>query len=153
MLTAQVEPYADCLPELVALYPAHWRELALDQEKPEAALAPDYAGYAALDAQGQLMLVTLRDAGRMVGYWITLIRPHLHYSRCLTATMDIYRVLPEARGRFGGLRMARAVKRELIRRGVKRWFCGSKIHKDSGRLFKAIGMAPVETYYSMWLGD
>ena len=45
------------------------------------------------------------------------------------------------------------VEKELRRRGVQRWFMGSKMHKDASYLFEKIGAAPVETYYSKWLGE
>lgn len=154
MLTAQIEPYADTLPELLPHYPAHWRELALDTDHPEAALKPQFGIYAARAAAGELVLATLREAGVVLGYFLVFVAPGLHYADCLTATMDIIYVAPHARGRFGGVRLIRAMRRELERRGVSRWFVGEKIGKSSGlgRIFELLGFRPVETYYSMWIG-
>lgn len=152
MMTAQVEPYGACLPELQAAYFEHWRELALDQDQPAAALDPAWNVYAARDAAGELLLVTLRERGAMVGYFLGFITPGLHYRRCLTFHMDIYRVSPSVRGRFGGKRLMRAVIAECRRRGVQRMFLGEKLHRPSGRLFEAFGFEPVETYYSKWIG-
>jgi GNAT superfamily N-acetyltransferase len=152
MLTAQVEPYQDCLPELAAQYEDHWRELALDKEQPEAALDPMWEVYNQRDAMGQLLLVTLRERGALVGYFIGFIAPGLHYRRCLTYQMDIFRVLPSVRGRFGGKRLLRAVVAECKRRGVRRMFIGEKLHTPSGRLLEAFGFRPVEVHYSLWLG-
>jgi GNAT superfamily N-acetyltransferase len=151
MMTAQVEPWEQALPELRPLFEDHWRELALNQEK--VPLAVNYGIYAALDRAGQLLVVTLRDAGRVVGYFMGIVAPGLHYSTCLECKMDIFRVLPEARGRHAGTRLFRAVEAECKRRGVQRMFNGSKLHRDSGRLFAALGYTPVETYYSKWIGD
>ena len=67
--------------------------------------------------------------------------------------MDIFYVHPSVRCRFGGPRLFRAVKVELKRRGVQRWFVGSKNHADASRLFEFLQFEKVETYYSMWLGD
>ena len=152
MLTAQVEPYRAALPELQALYHEHWRELALDQEQPAAALDPAWAVYEQRDNAGELLLVTLREAGALVGYFLGFITPGLHYRQCLTYQMDIYRVLPGVRGRFGGKRLLRAVIAECKRRGVQRMFLGEKLHTPSGQLFRAFGFEPVETYYSLWIG-
>lgn len=151
MITAQVEPYAACLPELKALYQDHWLELALDKEKPEAALDPMWDVYESRDAAGQLLLVTLRETGRLAGYFLGFIAPGLHYRRCLTYHLDIFRVTPDARGRMGGKRMVRALIAECKRRGVKRMFLAEKLHAPSGRLFEAFGFAPVEKTYSLWL--
>lgn len=154
-LSAQVEPYATALPELLPLYSAHWEEIALDIERPEAALAPQFNIYAERDTAGELVLVTLRDAGLVVGYFLCFVAPGLHYRHCLTAQMDLIYVHPNVRGRHGGLRLIRTMRRELERRGVKRWFAGEKIGKSSGlgRLYEIAGFRPVETHYSIWLGD
>lgn len=155
MLSAQVERYTDALAELLPHYGLHWREVALDQDKPEAALNPMFGVYAQRDDAGELVLVTLRDAGRLVGYFMCMVAPGLHYASCLTAQMDIIFVNPSVRGRHGGMRLIRCMQRELKRRGVKRWFAGEKIGKSSGlgRLYEIAGFRPVETHYSMWLGD
>lgn len=150
-LSAQVERYSDVLPELAPLYPDHWAELALDTEYPEAALAPRWDQYLALEAAGELLVVTLRDLGTLAGYCLMVIRPHLHYEMCLTATTDIFRVLPQYRGRYGGARLFKAVEKECRRRGVKRMFVGSKLHRDSSRLFTSLGFKPIEIYHSKWL--
>jgi GNAT superfamily N-acetyltransferase len=137
------------------LYPEHWREIALDTEKPEAALLPRYDVYAERDARGQIVLVTLRDMGRLVGYFLCFVDPGLHYANCLTATMDIIYVHPSVRGRHGGVRLIRRMGKELHRRGVSRWFVGEKIGKSSGlgRIYELLGFRPVETHYSLWIGD
>ena len=151
MITAQVEPYQECLHELMECYPAHWAELALNKDK--VPLDPQYDVYDARDNAGQLLLVTLRDAGRLVGYFIGFIAPGLHYRTCLTLTMDIFWTHPDVRGGFAGVKLFRAVEKEAKRRGVHRMFYGSKLHKDASRLFEFLKMEPVETYYSKWIGD
>ncbi len=151
MITAQVEPYMDCLPELMACYDHHWEELALNKDK--VPLAPQYDVYEARDDAGQLLLVTLREAGRLVGYFIGFIAPGLHYKTCLTLTMDIFWTHPDVRGGFAGVKLFRAVEKDARRRGVHRIFYGSKMHKDASRLFEFLKMEPVEMYYTKWIGD
>lgn len=151
MLTAQVEPFRPFLLEVQDLLSKHWEELALNKDK--VPLDPQYDVYAARDAAGQVMVVTLRDAGRLVGYFIGFVAPGLHYQTCLTLTMDIFWTHPDIRGGFGGVRLFRAVEKEAKRRGVHRMFYGSKLHKDASRLFEFLKMEPVEMYYSKWIGD
>jgi len=150
-LTAQVEDFFQALPEMLPYLPQHYAELALDKD--QVPLDPDWRRYRALYDLGQLLLVTLRERGRLVGYSWTFITPHMHYGSTLTATMDIFWIVPEYRGRMGGKRLFRAVERELRRRGVKRWMVGSKLHKDSSRLFVALGFRPVELWLSKMVGD
>ena len=107
---------------------------------------------AAREAAGELMVITLRDKGRLVGYFVGIVAPGLHYSTCLTLTMDIFWTHPDIRGGFAGVKLFRAVEKEAKRRGVQRMFYGSKLHKDCGSLFRYLGLEPIETYYSKWIG-
>ena len=151
MISAQLESFKATLEELKPLLPRHWEDLALDKEK--VPLDPQYDIYFERELRGQLLFVTLRENAKLIGYFIGFIAPGLHYKGCLTCTMDIYYILPEKRGGSGALRLFRRVFQELRRRGVQRAHFGSKLHKDTGRLFEAFGMRPVETYYAIWLGD
>jgi GNAT superfamily N-acetyltransferase len=151
MITCHIESFEERLDELKVLLPAHYEELALNKE--HVPLSPAYSVYIERERAGQLLFVTLRDAGEMVGYFIGFIAPGLHYSTCLTCTMDIFFVRADKRKGSAGVRLFRFVEAELRRRRVQRWFMGSKIHADASALFKRIGAAPVETYYSKWLGE
>ena len=150
MITAQVEAWPEFIKEAQPLLPLHWDELALNKDK--VPLDPCYEIYDAKHAQGAVLVVTLRDAGRLVGYFIGFINPGLHYRTCLTLQMDIFYVLPEARGQKGGFILFKAVENEAKRRGVQRLFCGSKLHKDASWLFDKLGYQEVERYYTHWLG-
>lgn len=150
MLTAQVEPWHPFIEEAQPLLPLHWAELALNKDK--VGLDPQWDIYDLRDQAGQILVVTLRKDGALVGYFIGFVAPGLHYKTCLTLTMDIYWTHPDIRGGTAGLRLFKAVEREAKRRGVHRIFYGSKNHKDSSRLFTALGFEPVETYHSKWIG-
>lgn len=151
MITAQVESFADRLHELKPLLPLHWAELALDKDK--VPLDPQYDVYIAREERGEVLFVTLRDAGELVGYFIGFIAPGLHYKTCLTLTMDIFYVVPQHRGKSGGVALFEAVKKEAKRRRVQRWFVGNKEHSKvhAEALFLHLGFEKVETYYSLWL--
>ena len=151
MLTAHVESYTERLPELKAIFPHHWKELALNQK--QVPLDPQYDIYLAKDAAGEVLLIMLREHGKIAGYFIGFVSPGLHYKTCLTLTMDIFYVLPEHRNGTAGLKLFRAVEDEARRRGVQRIFVGSKLHKDASRLFQRLGYEPVETFYTLWLGE
>jgi len=151
MITAHVESFRERLAELQQLLPAHYGELALDQD--HVPLSPQYDVYIEREHRGELLFVTLRDAGELVGYFIGFIAPGLHYSTCLTCTMDIFYVRKDRRTGSAGVRLFRFVEKELRRRGVQRWFMGSKVHADASALFERIGARKVEIYYSKWIGD
>lgn len=150
MITAQTESLTDRLEEMKPLFPMHWEELALNKDK--VPLDPQYDIYLARDARGEVMFITLRDAGELVGYFVGFVAPGLHYKSCLTLTMDIFYVRPDKRGRCG-VKLFRAVEAEAKRRGVKRMFLGSKCHADASWLFEKLECEKVEIYYTKWLGD
>lgn len=151
MLTAQVEPFPPFLEEVKPLLDHHYEELALNKDK--VPLSPQYDEYLSRDARGMILLVTLRDAGELVGYFVGFVAPGLHYSTCLTLHLDIFWVRPDKRNGTAGLKLFKKVEQEAHRRGVNRMFVGSKVHQDASRLFEALGYTHVEKTYSMWLGD
>lgn len=160
MITAHVERLQDTLDELKPLFDPHWQELALNQDK--VPLDPQYEIYLHRESLGGVLLVVLREAGKVVGYFIGFVSPGLHYRTCLTLQMDIFWLHPDYRdgdsltsleAHMLAMQLFEAVRDEAKRRGVQRAFYGSKLHKDASRVFEELGMIEVERYYSQWLGD
>lgn len=153
MLTAIPETFIAQLDEFKTLTGAHYLELALNQDK--VPLDPQWDVYDSYEQAGRLVYIALRDAGELIGYVICMVAPGLHYKTCLTATMDILFVNPEKRDKAakGALMLVDAMEKELRRRGVQRWFMGTKLHKDIGAIFKRRKFVPVEMTYTKWLGD
>lgn len=151
MITVQIESFQDRLGELSPLLPVHYEELALNKDK--VPLDPQYDIYFERENRGELLFVTLREQGQLVGYFIGFINPALHYKTCLTCIMDIFYVHPDSRGNGGGQLLFQFVEKELKRRKVDRWFVGSKCHKDASWLFERLGFEQVEIYYSKFLGE
>lgn len=149
MLSAQVEPYSAIIAELKQYFPLHWQELALNKDK--VALAPRYDVYAKCETSGSLSMVTVRDGGKIIAYWVMFFDDEMHYS-ILASRMDIFWVNPDYRQGPAAVILMRAVEREVKRRGALRWWAGEKLHSPCGRLFKAFGMQPVETYWCKWMG-
>jgi L-amino acid N-acyltransferase YncA len=151
MITAQVESFEDRLDELRPLLPAHHAELGLFQDR--MPLDPQFDLYVERERLGQLLFVTVREDGALVGYWISFIAPGLHYRQTITNTMDIYWVHPDHRGHGAGFMLADLVKAESVKRGVKVWYAGSKNHKPSEWFFKRLGFVACDSYFVMWIGE
>ncbi len=151
MLTAQIESFMGCLDELKPMFPEHHKELGLFQDR--MPLDPNYAVYDEAEKLGRLLFVTVREAGELIGYWISFISPSLHYQSTLSNQLDIYWVRPDHRGKHAGFALADLVKTESIRRGVKIWYVGSKNHKPSEWFFQRLGFEPCEAYYVQWIGE
>lgn len=150
-LTAQAESFVEARPELEQLFPIHWSELALDKDR--VPLDVDWERYAALERAGILLFVSLRQRGRLVGYFMGFIMPHLHYKSTVTLGMDIYWTHPDVRGGTAARRLLRKVHEEAAARGAVKVFATSKNHRDSSRLFAALGYRPIETVHSKWIGN
>ncbi len=153
MLTAHVEPLMSQIEEMKALFPLHYEELALNQDK--VPLSPQWHVYEQREERGETVYVTLREEGALLGYIVMFVAPGLHYETCLTAHMDILFVRPDRRDAAakGVFLMMDTLEAELRRRGVKRWFMGTKLHKDIGAIFKRRGFTQVEVTHSKWLGE
>lgn len=150
MFTAAPEPFMAQVEELKPLLPLHWKELAIYKDR--MPLDPEWESYAVYEAAGRLMYVPLRQAGELIGYFLGIVGPGLHYQTTLTCKMDIAYVLPEYRGSAGRI-LFDAVKAELKRRGVKLWWVGSKDHHPIEGFYEALGFERQETYFAMWIGD
>lgn len=151
MITFSVEPWDMYAKDAEELWPEHFKELAVDQDKID--LNVDYARYVEMDRAGVLFIVVGRDAGKIVAYWLGIIRGHLHYMDTLHAFNDIYYVAPELRGKGAGHELFVFAEKELRKRGVKRITNGVKLTHDHGPLFLAHGFKPIETIYSKYLED
>jgi GNAT superfamily N-acetyltransferase len=152
MITPHLESLRQGLPELQPLLPRHYEELSLHKLH-DHPLAPQYDVYLAREDQGQLMYMTLRANGELVGYYIGFIAPGLHYKSCLTAHADIFYVVPEVRGGGSGDILFDAVEKEIRRRRCSLWQAGEKIHLSqfTSALFRKHGLEPAETIYHKWL--
>lgn len=121
-----------------ALFPAHWRELSLNQDK--IPLDINYDLYVNADSQGIGHIVTVRDAAKLCGYIILAIMPHLHYkSSGPMAMLDVYYLLPEYRTGGVGTKLIMYAETTLRARGVKKIYFSTKAHQDNSELLEALG--------------
>lgn len=149
--TFHIERFADVYLEMYPLLVAHYDELSQHKEH-GFALQPQVDLYQKRDLSGNLLMVIAREAGQIVGYFVGVIAPALHYQPCLTCSPDIFYVVPERRRDGTALGMFQFVESELDRRGVDAWMVGSKIAHDVTKLFEHLGMTPFEVTYVKWLG-
>jgi GNAT superfamily N-acetyltransferase len=146
MVTYAVEPWSQYKREACSIWPKHWEEIAVDRDAIK--LNVDYAQYDALDSQGALHIVVARSAGRMVGYWLGIIRPHLHYKTSLSAFTDIYYVDPDFRKGRVGIELFKFAEKTLKARGVQKIFTGTKVHLDMSKVFEHLGYRKTEVLFT-----
>lgn len=153
MTIIAAESFMEIYPELLPLFESHWRELGPYKDK--MALSPDLEAYGYLEASGQLLTLTARKDGYLVGYLNVVIKRGFHYSTTLQAITDIPYVLPSVRGRGVGVRLFLAAQEELKARKVGPWFASYKINSplapSMDRLLRWLDMEPSDLQFSKWL--
>jgi hypothetical protein len=75
-LAFAVEPFVDVWAQAQPLTRPHYDEIAKNKELLK--LNPDLEKYELLDRSGNLLLITARADGRLVGYFLWIIAPHPH---------------------------------------------------------------------------
>lgn len=144
MITAQVEDFTAGIEELSVLLPRHHLELAIDPL--EIPLEPKWDLYRARDAAGQILYVTVREAGALVGYFVGFIVDSLH-NPLRVCVQDVFWTTPEKRLNGAGKLLFETVEREFKRRGGGRWIVATKVHLPADGFFRAHGFSEIEHSY------
>lgn len=100
---------------------------------------------------GALMVVVARADGAIIGYWLGIIRPHLHYADSLTAYTDIYFIDKPHRKSGAGAELFAFVEKALVKRGVQKIFTATKLHLNHSALFQAAGYQETEIVFTKLL--
>jgi GNAT superfamily N-acetyltransferase len=147
-ITYQVESWDEYFPEVWPLWIKHYKEVALDQEY--ISLDPDLERYQAYADAGQLFILTMRDEGKLVGYFTAILGGHLHYKSTLMAFVDLYLVDKPYRKGLAGVRLFREAETALRALGVRRIQTATKLHAhlDISRLLARLGYTRVEATYA-----
>lgn len=145
MIEIRSERYADCRDELIPLVGLHWQEMPFDEA---LGLSPDELTYRALDEAGKLLLLTVRDRNRLVGYFVAFVARHPHYE-LLTAAMDIYYLLPEYRSALNGIRLFHSLEVEAKARGVGFLLATARLDRSpaASMIFNRLGWTEARTVF------
>lgn len=150
MITIQNESGMTLHDEILPLIQAHWHEIGAYGE--DVPLDPDWQNYAVLEVSGLLHVATARVDGKLVGYCVTLVAPHLHYKSTVFAINDLIYVLPEYRGR-AGLKLVLHVLREMRQRKAHSYLFHVKPKYDLLPLMKYLKATKLEELYEVPLWD
>jgi GNAT superfamily N-acetyltransferase len=116
MITYHKEKMFDIIEELSPILLEHYHEIAMYRDKIE--YAPDWDRYRDLEKTGILKLATVRDDGVLVGYYLTLVVPNLHYSKDLYGVNDIVLIKPKYRNAKVGVGLFNYVEKWMKNLGV-----------------------------------
>lgn len=151
MITYQEERIADILDELIPLTQVHWKEIARHQDKIE--LDPDYDKYLLLEDMGMIYTYTIRIGGKLAGYAIFMVSPHLHYKQSTWAINDILYLQKENRGVMMGVKLIKFSELALKQRGVAVMTVHSKVDFDMSSLLERQGFERSESIHDKYIGD
>jgi GNAT superfamily N-acetyltransferase len=134
------------------LIPIHYEELSLDKDKVKIGI--NCKKYSEMEDLGMLHIVTMRLAcGKMAGYYIAMILPHMHYQDAgLMAYTDMYFVAPEYRVGGVGVRLMIFVEETLRRREVVKAYITTKLKLDLSPMFEALGWKATDKVFTKFLG-
>ena len=134
--------------EFERLFPEHYEELCVTKEFP---YEPDYPAYKRMAEAGMLRCITCRNDAQLIGYFIFIVTPHLHYKSCVTAIEDLYFVTKEFRKGRVGIKLFQYAEQVLKDRGVKRIVMHTKVHLDNTRLFEYLGYKMTDKVFTKML--
>lgn len=108
---------------------------------------PDRARYEKFSELDLIRVFTARWEGRLIGYCLFFVTPHLYYPALLTAQQDVLYVQPAFRGR-GALRFIRWIDTTLENEAVKIIIRGVSLKLDYSRLLvERLGYKPLEKVF------
>lgn len=150
MLHYQVENFLSIRHEAEALFRRHYAEIARLQHI--NILNMDWPRYTRLQAGGHLFCLTVRDTGKLVGYIVYILAPHLHYCESTQAENDLTYVLPEYRQAWAGYKLIKYAVQILGSRGdIDVVHMRVKKDHDWGKILKRLGFEEAEQLYSLAL--
>ena len=147
----EVETLGSCLKEMKPLILKHWQEVSWYKDK--IPYSPDWDKYYAMEDAGMLHIVTARDEGKLVGYYVSVVNSGLHYSETKFAMCDALFVDPDYRGGTTAYKMFKFAFSELKELGVQCISLHMKTDFPFDKLCEKLGMQKQEYLYSIYVGD
>lgn len=111
MITYQAEKFADCYQEADTMLRMQYEEITTCKEA--KVYNPNYYRYQELEDMGMLRVFTARDDGNLIGYFVSFVTPHLHYSDTMFALNDILFIHPTWRKGSCGYRLIKLATEDL----------------------------------------
>jgi len=146
-----VETLDECLEEMKPLLLSHYEEVAMYQDKVK--FNPDYDKYYALEAAEALHIVTVREGNTLIGYFVSLIMPHMHYKDNNYAVNDILYIHEDYRKSKVGLDMFLFAEECLKVQGVDVLCIHMKTAIPFDSLCEGLGYDYAERNYTKYIGD
>lgn len=146
----QLEPLADVKEEMEPILYDHWQEIGLYKE--HCKLKPDWERYYTVEKAGVLKIITARDDGVLVGYFVALVTPGLHYCDNVYAVNDVVYLKDSYRDSLVGLEMFKYAEEYFKTLGVDVISIHMKTALPFDSLCEGLGYDYVERLYTKYIG-
>ena len=146
MITIQRDTWVSAEHDVRSLIDAYWAEVRGDSQ-PEA-LDLDSSMYEQLEALGTLVVVTVRDGGKVVGFTGWTIIAHHHYQQTLTGVVDSWYLDPAYRKGRLGIQLFQKALALLKGEGCEHAIATTSTAKNVSRLLeRVLKFEPIEIMY------
>ena len=98
-----------------------------------------------------MKVFTARSDGELIGYFVVLIRNHIHYKDHVFAANDVLFLKQEYRKGLTGAKLMKFAEKCLKEDGVSVLVVNTKRHKPFDGLLEWLGYSHVENVYSKYL--
>lgn len=144
-ITYQVEKYADAKEEMIPLTECNYEED--DARREVEALNIDWELYDTLEDQGSVILITSRDAGKLVGYLSLYLTEQPHIKDFVQAASDAVYVALDYRGSGVGCGMLKAAEAALRAAGVGWLSVSFRTEELARNLMSTLGYKQTDVVY------
>ena len=127
----------------------HWEEVAVN--KSVIKMNPDWDAYHNLEDNGALKIFTARSDEDLIGYFVVLLRNHIHYKDHIFAANDVLFLKQEYRKGLTGANLMKFAEKCLKEDGVSVLVVNTKRHRPFDGLLEWLGYSHVENVYSKYL--
>lgn len=145
MIKFTVEKLDTVYEEIQDLLKQHWEEIAV--LKDTVKLNPSYDAYRKLEDSGKLYILTVREDGRLVGYYVSIVTKNPHYMDEVWAINDIMYLHPDYRKALTGYTMIRKAEEDLKKMGATVSTVHVKVAHPCDSLMNRLGYLPNEINY------
>lgn len=147
MITFQEETYIKVKDDIKALLFSHWEELRVLNSS-QVLLEPNWDIYKFLFDKNSLHIVTARDNKKLIGYYISIITPLLHYKNTLAAENDVLYLQKKYRKGLTGYKLIKFAIKQLKQR-VKVIIFGMKVEHTYFPVAKRLGFELTEYKFTL----
>jgi len=129
----------------------HYEELTLFKE--HINLEPNWDSYLRLEQQKNLVLITARDKGVLVGYTLFFLTNHMHYKSTRVAINDVLFLHKNYRKGFTGIKLLKEAETVLKALGVDKIMWHVKFTNNFGPILQRMGYVNEEIIFSKMLKE